>query len=471
MAGLLGALYVSVTGLRASQTGLTIVGHNIANADTAGYSRQRVGFEALPAAFEGPGAYIGQGARATSVERAHDRFLERQVQRDVTQLGFFHGRGRTLEAVERLYHDAGRPTVGEAIDGFFAAARALTQEPDDPARRRELTAAAQGVAEGFRALDADLRAAQRGIDDDVDDRVTRVQMLARTIADMNARIVASEAGAAEASDLRDRRDQALRELATLVDVNVLEQKDGSVTVEIAGQWTLVQGAVAAGLSTLPNPANAGLSDIVYTGASGQPVVITQDLTKGELGGLLDVRDNVLNQNLNALDQLAFELATQVNAQHRVGFGLDGVNNRDLFVQPGGAAFAAANFAVDPAVLANPDVIAAASAAAGVPGDNVNLLALAALQDTPQAGLGNVTFGRAHAQMVQAVGRAAADNRARMEVQQVRAEQSEALRESVEGVNIDDEMIDLTKFQKHFEANTRVITAVDQLIDSVLSLVR
>lgn len=471
MAGLFRTFNVGATGLRVSQTGLATVGHNIANADTEGYSRQRVSIEALrPARVGAEGSFLGQGARVESITRANDRFLELQARRDRTLLGFYEGRERTLDAVERLFVEGGEPTVGHALDAFFNAARALSQEPDDPARRAELLTAAERVAGAFRTLDADLREVQRGVDDDLSDRLDRVNELARTIADMNARIVASESGGAEASDFRDRRDQAVRELSSLVDVNVLEQKDGSVTVEIAGQWTLVQGDLTARLETLPNAANQGLFDVVYVGVNGQSTNITADLDQGEIGGLLDVRDRILGGQLTALDQMAFELVGAVNAVHRAGFGLDGVNNRDLFVPLGAPGFAAANIAVDPAVLADPDRVAAAGAAAGVPGDNRNALALAALETQGVAGLGNVTFARRYAEVLHDVGREAADNRGRREVQEVRRDQSEALRESVEGVSIDDEMIDLTRFQKHFEANTRVVSTVDRLLDAVLALV-
>jgi len=466
------ALHTSATGLRVSQAALSTISHNIANADTEGYSRQRV--EAgvnLPLKTAYRASYLGQGVRVDSIGRADDRFAELQVTRDRTLNGFYDSRDHTLAAVERLYTEGTEPTLGGALDAFFNSARALSQDAGDLAARRQLLREADGVARAFRTMDRDLREIQRGIDDDMQEKLDRVNALAEVIGEMNARIVSGEIGTRQANDFRDQRDQAIRDLSDLVDVNVLPQENGAFNVEIAGQWALVQEDISARLEATPNGANQGLVDVELVDVNGGRHNITTDLDEGEIGGALDVRDRILGGDLAALDQLAFEFSNAVNAQHALGFGLDGVGGRALFVPLAGPQFAAANLAVDPVVAQNPDQVAAAANPALLPGDNVNALALADLQNQRQAGLNNVTFNRRHAEILHGVGFEMADNRRRLDVQRVKSDQSEALRESVEGVSIDDEMIDLTKYQKHFQANTRVISTVDQLIDQVLSLVQ
>jgi flagellar hook-associated protein 1 FlgK len=465
-------LHIGATGLRVAQSGLSTVGHNIANVDVEGYSRQRVELEAnRPSLLAFRPSFFGNGASVTTVGRANDEFYERQSRLDATSQGFYEGRADTLDAVQRLYGGATDPDLGGAFDAFFNSARELTQEPDDLSARGAFVQAAQGIATAFNVLDREIRAVQRGIDDSLSDKMNRVNELAKTIAAMNAKVVAGELDARQANDFRDTRDQAIRELSKLVDVNTMAQADGSVTVELQRGNVLVQGDQAAKLQGTPNAANGGLLDIEYVGLNNTVVNLTQVLNRGEIGGLLDVRDQRLAQDLTALDNLAQSFANSVNAQHQAGFGLDGVNNRALFLAPVPPPGTAANLTVDPLMVANPQFIAASQAAATLPGDNRNMQLLADLQNQPQAALGNSTFNRRYGQLLHDVGLTAADNDRRLNVAKVKSEQSEGLRESVEGVSVDDEMVELTKFQKHFEANSKIISTVDQLLNTVLQLIQ
>lgn len=471
MLGLRAAFVTSLSGLRTSQVALATVSHNIANADTVGYSRQRIEATARQAVRFGGIGYIGQGVDVDNITRADAQFLELQVMRDRTLSGFYNGRQETLAIFERLYAEGSTPTLGGALDDFFNSARELSQDPSSFGTRTAFANAVDGVARTFRTLATDAQIVQAGIDDDLAARLDDVNRLARKIAEMNARIVSGEVGGEQANDFRDQRDLAIRELSELVDVNVLPQKNGTVSVEIAGRYNLVQEDFAATLEGVPDAANNGLLAIEYVGVTGQRLDITARLDEGEIGGFLDVRDRIIAQQLVQLDQLAFTFANEVNAIHQAGFGLDGVGGRDLFVPPVGVQFSAANLRVDPAIAADPNLLAAATDPLGIPGDARNLQALADLQYQTHAVLGDVGFNRYYAELLHQVGTEAATNTDRATFHAVRADQSENLRESVEGVSIDDEMIELTRYQKHFEANSKVISTVEQLLDTLMQIIR
>jgi flagellar hook-associated protein 1 FlgK len=357
------------------------------------------------------------------------------------------------------------------MDAFFNTARELTQEPDDLSVRRAFLQQAENVADGFNVLDRDLRTLQRGVDDALADKLTEVNQLAQTIAEMNARIVSGELDQRNANDFRDAREQAVRELSKLLPVNALPQADGSLSVEVQGGHMLVQGDQFARLQGTPNAANQGLLDVEHVGLNGVPTNVTAIFTRGEIGGLLDVRDNQMGQQLAVLDTLAQTFANTVNAQHAAGFGLDGLGGRNLFLAPLPPPGTAANLTVDPLLAGNPQFVAASQTAITIPGDNRNMHAIADLQNIAQAALGNATFNRRYGQIVHDIGMVAQDNDRRLNVAQVKSEQSENLRASVEGVSIDDEMIDLTRFQKHFEANSRIVSTVNQLLDSIMEIIR
>jgi flagellar hook-associated protein 1 FlgK len=274
-----------------------------------------------------------------------------------------------------------------------------------------------------------------------------------------------------ANDNRDQRDNAIRELATLIDVRVMYSDSGEAKVELANGFSLVQGTVTAELSTLPDPQNNGLLSIQYTSVSGVTTDITGAITAGELGGQLEARDRVLPRHMAEIDGLAFSFINEVNTIHSAGFGLDGINGRDLFVPTAAVQGSSLAMAVNPDILADNSRIAAAIDPVGLPGDNQNLLRLADLQQTHHAALGGVSFNHFYAETIRSVGQSVKEVDQLSLIYDTRFDQSESLRESIEGVSIDDEMVDLSRFQKHFEASARVMDTVNRLMESVLQLVQ
>lgn len=467
MLGLRHALFNGVSGMFGSQTSLATVGHNIANADSEGYSRQRVGMSAQSPFRLGLKGYVGSGSQIDYIRRAHDNFIEAQSLRDRGLRSYYAGRERPLDLLERLYNDGSSPTLGDAYDEYFNQARELSQDPSSFGARRSFLTAAEGLALTFRNLAADANMVQVGIDDTVKVRAERVNALAQTIAAANATIVSTELNATDANDARDQRDAAVRELGGLINLKVLKDPDGSITIDIASGYNLVQGDVHAQIDAVPDPANQGFLSVDFINIHGTRTDITARIDEGEIGGLLNVRDTVIGNALDEINNLAFTFVTEANNIHAAGFGLDGVDGRPLFVPVAGQAFAAAQVQVDAVISAEPNLIATSTDAAGLPGNNRNILAMSELQEQTFAVLGGHTFNREYAELMADIGTTVANNRQNSEFHQVRFDQTESLRESIEGVSMDEEMLDLTRFQKHFQANTKVIQTVSDLLDSVL----
>jgi flagellar hook-associated protein 1 FlgK len=470
MVGLNNALFTGVSGLLGAQARLATVGHNIANADTDGYSRQRVGMNTRTPTRFGLKGFIGGGTDFAYVRRSHDSFIELQSLRDRGERGYYAGRERSLALLERLYNDGSSATVGDAFDDFFNQARELSQDPGRSGSRRSFVSSAESIARVFRNLAADASTVQAGIDDTIRARVGRINMLGETIARANAQIVAVELNARMANDTRDQRDAAIRELSDLIDVKTMKQADGSITVDVANGYNLVQSDMNATIAVLPDAANQGYLSVEFVSINGDRVDITSRINQGELGGLLDVRDNVIGTAIDEINNLALTFVNEVNNIHAAGFGLDGVDGRPLFDPIAVPGLAASQVRVNAAIDADSDLVAAASVAAGLPGDNENILAMADLQDQVFVALGGQGLDRHYAELMHAVGATVSTNRRSAEFHQVRFDQTESLRESVEGVSMDDEMLDLMRFQKHFQANTKIIQAVSDLMDSVFRFV-
>ncbi|MBV70321.1 MAG: flagellar hook-associated protein FlgK [Myxococcales bacterium] len=475
MLGLKNTLRNAASGMNTSQAGLATVGHNLANADTDGYSRQQVHI-----GNRGPLRIIsgsqqisqaGQGATVQNIQRAHSTFLERQLLRDRMERGFFQEQSQGLKLFERLFDDQASNTIGPAVDEFFNAARDLSQEPHRFGNRQMFMLSADNIARSFNEFAQQAHSVREDADRTVQANVERINELAEIITATNARIGTIEAVGITANDFRDQRDIAIKEIAELADVRVLIHRDGGAQIDLANGFSLVQGSNRAVLSTIPDPANAGLLAIEHTSLSGVTTEITNSIQTGEIGGLLNLRDTVIPTHMGEMDQLAFTFVAEVNAIHQAGVGLDGLGGRDLFDPIGAVAGASLSISVNQAIEADPGLIAAAIDPAALPGDNRNLLALADLQTAPHAVLTNVTFNHFYSEIIRSVGAGVNRSEQLSEFHQTRFEQSDSLRESIEGVSIDDEMVDLSRFQKHFEASARVMDTVNRLMDELMQLVR
>ncbi|MGC6416958.1 MAG: flagellar hook-associated protein FlgK [Bradymonadia bacterium] len=475
MLGLKNTLWNAASGMNVSQAGLSTVGHNLANADTEGYSRQKVHI-----ANRGPVRIIagsqeisqaGQGSAVENIHRAHSTFLERQLLRDRMERGFFQEQSEGLKLFERLYDDQATSTLGPSIDEFFSAVGDLSQEPHRFGNREMFVATAESVARAFNSYATDAHRVREDADRTIEARIARINELADIITATNARIGTIESMGRSANDFRDQRDQATKEIAELIDVRIHIHKDGGAQVDLANGFTLVQGETRATLSMLPDPANSGLGAIQHTSLSGVTTDITNAIQTGSIGGLLSLRDRTVPQHTAQMDQLAFTFVEQVNAIHRAGFGLDGLDGRNLFDPIAGVQGAAAAVNVEAGIVADPNTVAAAVDPLGLPGDNRNALAMIELQMTSHAALSGVTLNHFYSEQVRAVGADVSRTEHLADFHQARFEQSDSLRESIEGVSIDDEMVDLNRFQKHFEASARVMDTVNRMMDEIMQLVR
>ncbi|MEE2787574.1 MAG: flagellar hook-associated protein FlgK [Myxococcota bacterium] len=475
MIGLKNILRNAVSGMSASQVGLTTVGHNIANAGVEGYSRQQVHLGTRDPLRVVAGtqemSQIGQGARVGNIMRAHDSFIEGQIMRDRLGKGFHGGRQQALAILERLVDNGASPTIGDRLDDFFNSLSELSQNPSSLGTREMVLESADRLASSFESMAVESREVQESIDRELREHVDKINSLADIVSQMNVAAGSIEASGKMANDFRDRRDQAIRELSDLIDIRVNAMPSGGHAISLANGFSLVQGDAVARLQLTPDPANNGLFGVEHVSTSGVVTDITRRLNQGEVGGLLDVRDRIVPTHMLEVDTLAFNINQEVNTIHQAGFGLDGVGNRDLFTQIAGIPGAALAMRLDPAIAGSPDQLAAATDPLAVPGDNRNLQDLVSIRDSRLPGLGSVTFTSYYAEIVRSVGSEVAQNTRNLDVQEARFNQSEALRNSIEGVSIDDEMVDLTRFQKHFEASARVMDTVNRLMDEIMSLVR
>jgi flagellar hook-associated protein 1 FlgK len=467
MSNLLAVLSQGTNSLAAHRAALATAGHNLQNAATPGYARQRAELEAVvPPSFEN-GAFIGQGVTLSTVSQARDRFLEQQMPAALANKARSSAESDSLKALSAL-DPANSSGVPAALSNFYAAMRAMSQDPGDPGLRQVAVSSSRQLALAFGRTSKSIEAARTGIDASLGGNVRQANAAAANVASLNKQIQMARSTGAEPNDLLDARQRSIDRLVELTGATPIPSGPSDITMALPGGGTLVSAQKAASLSLVGDAANGGHLVLRLSPADGSPPVpVVSSAVGGTLGGLLDARDGALARAGTALDTVAFDLAGAVNVAHRAGFGLDGSTGHDLFNAGPSVAGAASRLAVDPAVLAEPKLLAAASSLAGVPGDNSNLVAVIATESAILSGGGDA--GQSLAALTTAFGAQAESAQAVSRQDSTILDNLSSMREAVSGVSIDEEMINLTKAQRAFEATMKVIQTADSMLDTLLKL--
>ena len=485
MGGLFGVLDTAARGLLVTQGGIGVTGHNIANANNPAYSRQRQVLEADRPVVLPDGAF-GTGVRQVTIERITDEFLLRAIVDERSTIGSVQVQADALAQLEQVFNEQTGLGLTSVLSDFYNAFDELAASTDSSGatERSLLLARGQAVVTEFQRMDAQLRDQQTAADRAVQDVLGEINALSARILDLNRQIVSTEV-TVPANDLRDLRDEAVRDLASRVDIQTFEHAEGDIVVMMRSSGLpLVEGEAARNLRGTAdglNPFDPTYVDVFYDDGASL-VDITADIGGGRLGGLLAVRDQILPGAIRSLDTLAYNLAATVNAQHQAGFDLSGTAGADFFTDPlaAGVADTAQTISLDAALTA--DGIAAAGNAAGDPGDRQNALALANLRNAGQAlylpgdpappgpatGPTRSVLEHTAATIADVGQQALIMNNASAEQERV-LETLENRRDAVSGISVDEEVVELVRLQAAFQANARVIAQVQQMLDELVSL--
>jgi flagellar hook-associated protein 1 FlgK len=457
-------LFTSLTSasraLDAQRMGLDVAGQNIANVNTPGYSRRVVDLTAV--APYGPGS-AGSGVDVSGVRALRDRLLESRIHREVPAESREAAVASALSIVETALGKSGK-SLDASLDTFFNSFANLAEDPTSANARREVVLQGQSLAETFRDMAGRLDLARLDAD-------RNARALAEDVNSLTDRIAALNSSIANVADdvslhARDEQSNLVRQLAELVEISVLERQDGGIDINVGQGRPLVVGTTQYTLD-VSSTAPLGLAAFAVNGTT-----ITSELDSGKLGGFLYVRDTSIPAYVATLDDIAFEVADQVNTLHAAGFDQNGAAAGDFFdfsSAPVGTAGAASYLILDAAVEADPQLVAAADAAAA--GNNEMARAIASLRDDRVLNGSTSTFADAWAQLVFRVGR---DTKSAAEERDSRAaivRQVDMLRDEVSGVSLDEEAMHLLKFQRAYEANARFFTIIDQTLQMLLNMSR
>ena len=325
-------LNVAVSGLRAFQRALDTTSHNIANATTPGYSRQRVDLSTMDSTAQG-GLNLGSGVQVSSIDRSYDALIATNLRNSSSDLSRLSAYADKAEAVDNLFGDRSSG-LSATLQKFNNALQGVANQPTSTAARQVLLGEAQAMTQRLQSFDQRLKDLDSDIDARLRGEATAITTTAQNIARLNEQIVRQQSTTgAPPNDLLDQRDRQLGELATHVNISTVLQDDGSLNVFIGSGQSLVVGTQAGRLTTVPDPYLPQRQTFVYQ-TTGGSVDLRNVLSGGTVGGLMDFRREMLDPARNQIGQIAVGLSSAVNAQHREGIDLAGNLGGDLFAVGG-----------------------------------------------------------------------------------------------------------------------------------------
>lgn len=557
--------------LQTQQKALDVTGHNIANSNTEGYTRQRATIQATaPYTYPGynratgPGQ-LGTGVEVTEIKRIRDTFIDGQFRQENAPTGEWEIRQGVLAQLESIFNEPSDTSIRSVMTQFWADLQTLANRSDDGAARKVVRQRGMDLASTFNSVDQQLASLQQNLDANLKIKVSDVNNVSQQIYDLNKQIVKVESLGDNANDLRDRRDLLVDQLSKLANVNVRENPNGSVTISMGGR-ILVNEQAANKLKTVEDPNNSNFSNVVWEldGAAA-------NISSGEIQGIIYSRDTIMANQRSEINRMALRFMTIFNGQHQLGYGLD--SNTDVPTYVAGSGTTAANITAwgapstldfsnpqtlvimvdnnDPQVITldqnyadadalvtainsklsgatasvdtvtgqlkftsnttgdsssiivsgdaadelgfgriffagssaadmsvdsnidNVDHIAAASNAPTgtpaviAPGDNGNALALVALQHDYTT-MGKYTFDDYYRGITSTLGVDSEAAQKMLENQTLVLSQIDSQRQQVAGVSLDEEMTNMIKFQQAYNAAARIVTTVDEMLDTLIS---
>lgn len=456
MPGLNSIMDTSLSALFAAQAGLATTGHNIANANTAGYSRQDVLFSARRPDMTAVGA-IGRGVEVDGIRRIQDDFLLNTLRSQTARGESYSSVDSALSEVESILGSVDNDHLGDALSDFFGAWNSLAQPPIDTSLKDYVVESASRLVTEFHRIDDSLTSLETNIETSIQLEIGNLNRLLTQVADMNRQIMAAEAGGEPANDLRDQRDLLITQVSSIAEVTVHEREDGTKDVILAGRTMVARDSVTLFQSEYQRDGD-GYRMMVVTGGNKQAV----NLSTGKLEGLLSSRDVHLADVRARLDDVAAKLISDVNSLHVQGRTL-GSSGLQFFTGDN-----LHTIGVNPELTASPGLVATGRTTAAA--DNEIALAI--------ANLGNLSADAGDSRTVNDSYRALLTDLASqrstfeflVENQQAVVASLESKLASVSGVSLDEEGAAMVRYQNAYTAAARIVTTVQEMYDTLMNMV-
>lgn len=456
MPGLNSIMDASLSALFAAQAGMATTGHNIANANTPGYSRQDVSFAARRPDILPYGA-LGRGVEVQGIRRLQDEFLLKNLRVQSSRLASYTSVDAALYEVESILGSVDNDHLGNAMNEFFAAWNTLATPPFVESNKYNVVATAESLVRDFHAINDSLDDLEANIEDNIQLEITNLNGLLAGVAEMNEQIMAAEANGEPANDLRDQRDLLINQISEIAEVSVLEREDGTKDIILAGRTMVSRGSVTHFQSTYVRDDDGYKMAIVTQGRMNEV-----HLSPGKLEGLMTSRDVQVQQVREGLDAVAAQLIREVNELHVQG-RTDSSSGLSFF-----SGDSMHTIGINQAIVSNNLLVATGSTNAD--GDNSIAEAIANLTNQSADGAGSTTIGDQYRSLLTTVASRRSSFEFLVENQQNVVDSLETKMASVSGVSLDEEGANMVRYQNSYNAAARVISTVQEMYDTLMNMV-
>ncbi len=470
MLGLFGTLNMGARSLQTQQQGVEIAGNNLANVNNPAYARQRIQLQSSATIPDVVGPQ-GTGAENTAIRQIRDALVDRQLSSEISVTGFLESQqeayqyaqanlGQQIDRIAGGSADiGGQSGIAEYLNGMFAAWQSVSTNPTSVADRQVLVLKAGSLADQFNKVDQRLDSLGQQLNASVEDDVSKANALLKEIAGLNDRIIDTELGSRGfANELRDARLAQIEQLAGFLNIQTSEEPNGSVNISVDGNLLVSDNQVLDSMETYDNGTGSLLVRLQGSGTG-------LNVTGGSIAGTITARDTGIQKLRDDLNELAGLVISEVNAVHQSGYSLTGTTGEPFFT-----GTSAADIQVTANLLDDPSLLQASADATAV-GDNQVAVSIAQLAGKTHASLSGQTFSQKYGQSVAALGQSLNGVNNQLGNQKVVEDMIRRQRDSISGVSLDEEMTDMLRFQRAYQASAKLINTVDEMLDIIMSLKR
>jgi flagellar hook-associated protein 1 FlgK len=478
--------------LRTSKKSLATTSHNIANANTEGFSRQKITAETNTPIASGKNVF-GSGVNVRSVKRVHDKLVENKLNDSISGHNYNDERTSQLSNVEEIFNEINSDGMNKIMNRFFNSFRELSNQPENEVVRTLVRDNANIVVKDFKRISDSITHVKERIDTQISGIVEDANVLGATIADLNKETTRLENMGGETGDLRDQRDLAVRQLSESFDVKTYEDEKGQYVVNIVGGGSLVAGGTVnrlklgkLGGDEIGSYKDESRNEIFFE-AGGNKTPISASIKSGKMGALTQTRNDEIVLLRGQLDEMAHGLVHITNAIHRKGYVNKPIptdQNGNIVHDSRNGKITGINFFKEPLDLKQASQFLDLSQEVkrdlnnittglepNSPGDNRIAIAISKVQHEKLLGEGSKTFEESYLQSIAKIGLATSKSKVNSEQSKGILAQAKSIKERISGVSIDEEATNMVKYQQAYEASAKMIRTADEMFDSVIGMMR
>lgn len=483
--------------IMAQQTALEVTGHNMANANTPGYTRQipnlvtTIPYHTPALTNSNKAGQLGTGVKVADIERIRDVFLDQQIRNEAKTAGYWDSIHDALAKMEVILNEPSSDGLRAVMDMYWESWQDLTAYPESEAVRSTVAQRGLALADAFNHMHKQLTELREDLNASVEIKVNEINTITKQISDLNAQILNIQIAGKQPNDLEDKRDLLLDQLSQIIDIKTFTDHNGMVAVQLGGR-TLVQGRDYTELTTEQD--SQGMHLVIWADTK-----VRARIESGELRGYLDARGKTnLSQEkdpseyreivpnlLDDLNKLAETIIKRTNEIHRNGFSLNNTggtpDGANFFTEPTGTNIEWADIIkVEDDIINDPMNIAAAQDPTFdlITGEQMNFgdsriaMAIANLKHDYNTGVGmpisDATVDDFWRSVCANIGVRSQESVRMLDNQIVLLSELTNKKEAVSGVNLDEEVINMIKFQHAYNAASRFITTMDEAIDVIVN---